>query len=415
MQEYEHLIEEYLFQKMGRVLKEPYKSLKFPFVDPGAGYEGNLWDWDSYWTAYALRRGMELYGEERFIKGGITRERLALHSRGCVLNFLASQADDGFVPIMMTGDGDFCDFFVNEHKKGTPLNQIKPFLCQAILNACVLSDDYAWFDREKALKYLDYYEKNQRDDGTGLFFWQDDIMIGVDNNPTVFFRPKQSSADIYLNAFMVEEYEAAIVLLTALKDERAVALQEKKNELISAINTYAWDERDGIYYSQDIGFYKTELKAGNFEFHKNLAPNWKCLPLKIRFWGCFLPLTVGACDEARATRLVKHLQDENVFARYGVRTVAADEPTYDLSKSSNPSNWLGAIWTIANYCVWKGLKRYGYTELADKLRVATIELLGKKLAEKGELFESYQPDTGEENLHAGFLSWNLLLLEMIKE
>ncbi|MBQ8323516.1 MAG: trehalase / alfa-L-rhamnosidase / mannosyl oligosaccharide glucosidase [Clostridia bacterium] len=414
MQKYERLLEEYIFEKAKRVLKEPYKKIKYPFIDPGEGYNGNLWDWDSFWTAYALCRAYELYGEMRFLKAEISKEKLALHIRGCVLNFLSAQADDGFVPIMMTGDGDFCDFFETEHQKGTPLNQIKPFLCQAIVNASEFSGDYAWFDVEKAIKYLLYYEKYQRDEGTGLFIWQDDIMIGVDNNPTVFFRPPRSSADIYLNCFMVAEYDALISILTALKDNRVTVWREKKASLIRAINAYAWDERDGIYYTQDVGFHKTILKAGNFEFHKNLAPKWKTVPIKIRFWGCFLPLFVGVCDEERAKKLVLHLQDERVFARYGVRTLASDEPMYDLEKSSNPSNWLGAIWTIANYCVWKGLKRYGFNALAEKLRVATIELLGKKLEEKGDLFESYQPDTGEENLHAGFLSWNLLVLEMIK-
>ena len=415
MQSYYQAIEKYIFQKAKRVLKEPYKKIKYPFIDPGEGYEGNLWDWDSYWTAYALCRAYDLYGEECLSQAGISKEKLVSHIQGCVLNFLSAQADDGFVPIMMTGDGNFCDFFETEHKKDTPLNQIKPFLCQAIVNASEFAKDYTWFDLEKTIKYLTYYEKFQRDENTGLFIWQDDIMIGIDNNPTVFFRPKRSSADIYLNCFMVAEYDALVRVLSTLKDDRVSLWKEKTEHLRATINEYCWDERDGIYYSQDVGFCKTELKAGDFEFHKNLAPSWKTLPLKVRFWGCFLPLLTGVCSQERAERLVRHLEDEKVFARYGVRTLASDEPMYNLEKSSNPSNWLGAIWTIANYCVWKGLKSYGFSVLAEKVRLATIEVLGKNLEKKGDLFESYHPDTGEENLHAGFLSWNLLTLEMIKE
>ena len=85
---------------------------------------------------------------------------------------------------------------------------------------------------------------------------------------------------------------------------------------------------------------------------------------------------------------------------------------YNLEKSNNPSNWLGAIWIIANYLVYKGLLKYGKTERAEELRQKTIRLLEKNLKESGEMFESYNPDTGEPNLFPGFLSWDLLAIKL---
>ena len=88
---------------------------------------------------------------------------------------------------------------------------------------------------------------------------------------------------------------------------------------------------------------------------------------------------------------------------------------YSLVKSQgNPSNWLGAIWTIANYCVYKGLARYGKSELAERLKNATFDLLNKNLKEHGDFFESYHPDTGEPFMHPGFLSHNLPVIDMLK-
>ena len=76
---------------------------------------------------------------------------------------------------------------------------------------------------------------------------------------------------------------------------------------------------------------------------------------------------------------------------------------YSLVKSAgNPSNWLGAVWVIANYCVYKGLARYSKVELAEKLKEATFKLLNKNLEERGDFFESYHPDSGEPFMHAGF-------------
>ena len=412
--DYKALIENYIFSKISRVLKQPYKAIKYPFIDPGEGYEGNLWDWDSYFTARALSILCKKYGKKRMEEAGIPIEKAELHAKGCALNFLSCECPDGYVPVMMTGDGDFCDFFVREHMRGVKVNQMKPFLCQSILNACEFSGDYGWFDKEKALKYLEYYETKQRDEQTGLFFWQDDIMIGIDNNPTVFFRPPRTCADIYLNSFMVLEYEALQKVFEATCDERATDLKARAEKLKSDINEYLWDERDGIYYSGDIARHKPTLKAGNFIFHENLAPTRKIMPMRIVFWGCFLPLYAGIADSEKAKRCISRLCERMVFSKYGIRTLASDEPMYNLEKTSNPSNWLGAIWGISNYCVWKGLKRYGEEGIAEKLRQATIELYGGNLKKYGDFFESYQPDSGEPNLNPGFLSWNLLIAEMLR-
>ena len=85
---------------------------------------------------------------------------------------------------------------------------------------------------------------------------------------------------------------------------------------------------------------------------------------------------------------------------------------YNLEKSNNPSNWLGPIWIVANYLTYKGLLRYKKTELAENLRAKTILLLQKNLEQYSEMFESYHPDTGAPNLFPGFLSWNLLAIEL---
>lgn len=123
----------------------------------------------------------------------------------------------------------------------------------------------------------------------------------------------------------------------------------------------------------------------------------------------------GICSDEQAERMCKHLiDDDELFAEYGIRTLAKNEKMYSLVKSAgNPSNWLGAVWVIANYCVYKGLARYGKVELAAKLKEATFKLLNKNLEERGDFFESYHPDSGEPFMHAGFLSHNLPVIDML--
>ena len=110
----------------------------------------------------------------------------------------------------------------------------------------------------------------------------------------------------------------------------------------------------------------------------------------------------------------KHLTDPAVMANYGVRTVASDEIFYNLEKTSNPSNWLGAIWMVVNYCVYKGLQNYNLPA-AEDLADRSIRLLGENLEKSGAMYESYLPDTGEPCLYPNFFNWNVLVLEMLTD
>lgn len=408
-------IKEYVLSHLKGVLKPPTKNLKYPFIVPGTGYMSELWSWDAYWEALSIKRFFELFGEEEMSRAEISKQTAVEHIRGCVLNFLDAQEWDGFIPTMVSAGGLFEGFFHSEHEKGTSLNQCLPFLCQFALLAAEFSGSYD-FDTEKLIKYMGYFEARQYDEKSGLFFWQDDIMIGIDNNPTVFYRPKRSGADIFLNCFIYLEYVALFKLLERSHDKQAAKAYEKAETLKATINAEMWDVRDGIYYSQDIGVYKNECSVKGVALHSNLDPHWNSFPLKIRFWGCFLPMYAGICPDERAERMCLHLtENDDMFAKYGIRTLAKNEKMYSLVKSQgNPSNWLGAIWTVANYCVYKGLDLYNKSALADKLRTVTLDLLIKNLEEHGDFFESYHPDTGEPFMHAGFLSHNLPVIDMLK-
>ena len=409
-------IKEYLLSHFKNIFKQPTENIKYPFLVPGQGYSNELWGWDSYWEAVSLRSAFDVFSDEQMAQAGVGLDTAKKHICGCVQNFLDAEEEDGFIPIMVADGGLFDGFFKNEHAKGTPLNQHLPFLCQSALCASEFCASYDWFDIDKLIKYMHYFESRQYDVNSGLFFWQDDVMIGIDNNPTVFYRPKKSGADIFLNSFMYLEYLSLAEILKRLKDGREAEMRSKANALKNAINAEMWDERDGIYYSQDLGLVRNVCEVKGVALHSGLAPHWKTMPLKIRFWACFLPMYAGICSNAQADKMCRHLTDnDDLFARYGVRTLAKNEKMFSPAKSQgNPSNWLGAVWIIANYCVYKGLVRYGKTELADKLKTATLNLLNKNLEENGDFFESYNPDDGSPFMHAGFLSHNLPVVEMLK-
>lgn len=409
------LITNYLLGKAKHIFKPACNKLRHPFIVPGEGYMNELWGWDSYWVACSLRSMFARFGDRFMEEHGITRDDAVLHMKGSVLDFLDSQSDDGSIPSMLAEEGIFQDFFTDEIKKGHKHNQHAPFLCQATLGAAMFTGDFGWFDAEKLIRYLEYYQQNQYDGKSGLFFWQNDIMIGIDNNPTVFWRPPRSSADIFLNCFIYLEYLALVQILKAKGDSRAIRIGSEAEKLKRAINEEMWDERDGIYYSQDISFHHTNCSAGGVKLHSGMPPHWKSMPLKIRIWACFLPMYAGICSAEHAERMCTHLTaDDSFLANYGIRTLASNEKMYCLQNSrGNPSNWLGPVWTVANYCVYQGLKNYGKTELSKEVARRTVALMENSLERYGDLFESYHPDSGKPFMHPGFLSFNMLVSEMM--
>ena len=110
----------------------------------------------------------------------------------------------------------------------------------------------------------------------------------------------------------------------------------------------------------------------------------------------------------------RHYKDPKTFhAPYGVRTLSKMEKMYNLKASGNPSSWLGPIWGVSNYLVFRGLLKYRFEAEARELAEKTILLFGRDFERFGALHEYYQPENGEPILNKGFQNWNYLVLNMI--
>ncbi len=96
--------------------------------------------------------------------------------------------------------------------------------------------------------------------------------------------------------------------------------------------------------------------------------SWRCL-LRIQIFTGVLPLWCGIAPRENAQRMIgtNYLADDRLCAQWGVRSLSSLETMYSLEFSSNPSNWLGPVWIIVNYFVWRALQRYGYKKEADEL------------------------------------------------
>ena len=407
-EEYADLLRNYVKEHVTDLLKEPRSFIHYPFIDPGSVYDGNVWDWDTYWSAYGLLGMMDTFEPA-------IQEKILIHARGNVQNFLDHQLDDGYIPMMIEVK-DWPEPYLNmRHKEGVLMNMHKPFLCGQI---CLISDytgDYGWiFGALDGLRsYFACYDANYYFENCGLYVWCDDIMIGMDNDPASFGRPKFSTANIFLNSFMVHELSSMARILEKLgRPDEAAGYRKKAENLSNAILEECWDKRDQFFYSADV-----DVKTRKYDwFHEGLGVFWKTLPIKIRVWSGFIPLWAGFATKEQAASLARHWKDESTFhSPFGITTLAKDEKMFDLSATNNPSNWLGPIWLVANYVVFRGLLNYGYRDEAEEICKGSLKLLGEDLKKTGCLHEYYNPFDGSPVMNGGFINWNILALNMKKE
>ena len=391
-------------------------SLVYPFLTPGSNqYDNVLWDWDSWLSNIALRQILSDIGSQK------DKQEAIKYEQGCVLNFLHYGDWDGYLPIVIWEDSKPRDI---RPENIYNVNMHKPVLAQHAAFITQTNDGDAEWLREKFYHlqaFVNNYKSHHRNQATGLYYWQNDVAIGVDNDPSTFFRPDKSSASIYLNCLMYKELEAMVYLAKQL-NQSAIGVEFANDALAlkAAIQKNCWDERDGFFYSVDLNLkpvdnHQDTTLGRSFIIHSGYPRDYDCLIQRIGVWSGFLALWAGIATPEQADRMVKeHYSNTKTFnAASGVRTLSKMEKMYSLRASANPSNWRGPVWGISNYMVFKGLEKYGYKKEASELAEKTIKMFGKDFKKNGALHEYYEPETGEPLLNKGFQNWNYLVLNMI--
>ena len=416
--EHRELIKQHIYGDYKKMLKQPTGiALKYPYLTPGSQqYARVLWDWDSWLSDVALRQTLNDVGSDS------DREEALKYEQGCVLNYLAyTSLEDGYMPMVISASTDPDKIKPEDIYK---TNMHKPCLAQHAAFLVKQTDGSAEWLREgypRMQAFIQNYHDHHRHAETGLYYWQDDLAIGVDNDPSTFFRPKGSSASIYLNCLMYKELRA----MSYLAEHLQLAEAKQKYALMAdslrdAVREWCWDEKDGMYYSVDLNLVpftgEPQYIFGTMmTLHKGAPRHYPCLIQRLGCWSGFMTLWAGIATPEQARRMMKeNLMDERTFCgTYGVRTLSKMEKMYNLRTTNNPSNWQGPLWGISNYMVWRGLADYGLNKEARQLAEKTVALFGEDLKKNGALHEYYDPDTGEPIMNPGFQNWNYLVLNMV--
>lgn len=391
-----------------QMTREPSGVLAHPYTVPSSPdspyYSNALWDWDSWFISVVL-------GQVELETGDAGR--FGAYEEGTIRNFLDHTDADGVMPLLLKPEGPLLHGDPSR-AAGFSQNMHKPIIAQQAALLSRRRGSAAWIaDGIPVIQsFLERYLESHIHTETGLAYWQTDFAIGVDNDPSVYYRPDRSTASIYLNSLLYRELLAFGSLLEDLdRLPEANRWRGRAQDLADAIDTHLWDERDGTYYSADLAF--RDIDTDDW-LHSGAPRSWSSLLLRVDNWSSFLPMWAGIASQEQAERMRERLQDARTFrANYGVRTLSRLEKPYNLRASNNPSNWLGPVWGISNYLVFRGLEKYGFADDARELAEQTVELFGRDLATSGCLHEFYNPDTGEAIMTRNFQNWNFLVLNLI--
>ena len=390
---------QYIKGNWHKSFNEPTGVLKHGFIDPAAVYRAQLWDWDSFFCGLAL---MDVYDDT------------AHYLQGCALNFLDLQREDGSIPYMITVSSEHMEALpelsMKKRDGSCDLNSIKPLLAQMCLLGSMKIEDKSWIinNFQKLNKHIEHWEQTQQIPN-GLFVWRSYRGSGTDNHPALYGRPLNSTAGVELNCFMYKEYLAMAQISELCGDKQmADSYKQKASNLADAINQHMWDPIDRMYYHLDVLSSKPPLARQEIFWD---------VPLKFKTWTCFMPMFAGIAPADRADEMVReHLMNpEEFWSDYGLRTLAKNEPIYNVVESSNPSNWQGPIWIVSTYLMFMGMLNYGYYDEAKQVATNLLTNLCRDLSVNGALHEYYNPETGISNINLGFMNWNALAGLMVPQ
>ncbi len=220
--------------------------------------------------------------------------------------------------------------------------------------------------------YLDWNFKNRDQDQNLLFEWfmtpeTPDCRCGesgMDNTPRFDTDTEWDAIDF--SCFMANEMRYMSVMAKVLnKPEDAAKYADLYQKMGDKINDCLYDEQDGRYYDRAMG---------GTEFNR------------VPTVSCFLPLFAGICPPERAKKLVADLMNPETFGfKHMVPTVAANHENFSIDY------WRGTTWICYNYLIEQGLRENGFTELADRIVDATIDMVSHWYGREGAIFEVYDP------------------------
>jgi len=272
-------------------------------------------------------------------------------------------------------------------------------------NRAFLRDAY-----DAGARYIRYMETERDVDKDGMYEWGPyGIIENVRDGWNVVFQLFSEGEDegrdisheldvLDLTAEMANEMYYLREMAKELGDTAGVREWSTKFErTASLINRHMWDPKDKFYYNVDMA-------DDDFEFEGR--------SLKRKELIGFLPMWAHVATREQARELVKHLTNPASFwRRFGVPTLAADDPHY-TPFVDGCCRWNGPVWLLWDYMVMRGLKNYGYHDLARGVGAKMMDAVTTQLSVNHRFWESYSPDFPVQESPSNYI-WDSIMAKVL--
>jgi glycogen debranching enzyme len=325
--------------------------------------------------------------------------------------FIESQESDGYIPYRM---GPYVvRTFPVEGEKTTSA----PFYSWVSWEVYLVAKERVPSSRARAfledayrsgLAFVEFLVSKRDRDGDGLLEWGGhavlesvrDSLVPIwdllgENDPRA---PSRVEA-LDLSVMVVKELRALAEMARELgREPESRSFREKADQLARRIEETMWDEDTGFYYNVDRDTNQFVTAEG--------------LDLRRQEIIGFLPLWAEVASRDRAEILLRKLTDPKKFwRRFGVPTLAADDPGYE-PQVRRCCQWNGAVWMEWNYLVFHGLQKYGHHDVARVLADRMLKAATTQLSRNHRFWESYSPDEVKLASPQSYI-WNSILARVL--
>lgn len=221
---------------------------------------------------------------------------------------------------------------------------------------------------------------------------------GADDNVAAFGFPDNTVIATDMNTYTLREYKSMSLLAHKLgKKSDQKIFQAYYQDIKKNMLTHLWHDEDKIFYNRSI-------ETGDY--------------IKRISFSCFVPLWEGIASQKDGEESIRRyiLSPRHLWSEYGIRTLSKSDPEYNNVNRIKPySNWQGPVWPIANYLYIHALVNYGFSKEALQVAQRITKLVENDIKQTGGMHENYDAETGLPLAAPNFVSWNILVGNMLDE
>lgn len=198
--------------------------------------------------------------------------------------------------------------------------------------------------------------------------------------------------EVLFNCVFIEAARSLSRLFYEIGDtNEAIFFEDYAEKCEKALLEKCWDLQDKIFYS----LYSKEERMA-----------------RVKTIASLIPLFLSGLQGEKLKLLVENhlLNPKEFWTNYPVPSVSKDEIYYhpeDIPFHKIKLLWRGPTWVNTNWFIVKGLRKHGYTQVADQIVSRMVEMI-----ERYGFREYYNPETGEGYRRVNF-GWSTLIVDLL--